>query len=279
MSVFIDLVLSAYDPNSPANEAAQSELILMKNTDSNTFVNLICESLQIANLDEKTIILLLILSREAFSSSNSNELDETNTFNVSPEISSTYESILISEMNSQNKDVRFHSSMSFGHFAYFFILRDSTFLTHIFDLFNSSEPSQDFIISFETSLLYILEQMSFGADQTKEISTFIFTRLNIDDSLINERILCLKILLQISPNFLSFYTEEEKNDIWQIMKQYSMIPELSYYSFTIWSNIADKNPELINSSLFNEIMEISIQIVSLTEDESNSANFNVNNLI
>lgn len=273
MSEFINLVLSAFNPISQEeNKAAQNELITLKNSDLNAFINLICESLQIPNLEEKAAKLLLILSREAFSV----EADEQTAEEISSEIISKYESILVSEMKDSNKEIRFHSSMSFGHFACYYILRDTAFLDHMFDLFNMNENSKNFILSFENSLLYVLEQNSLSNDQNKEVANFIFSRLNLEEPSTDEQILCLQLLFQITPIFLNFLDAEEKVNFLQNLKQFTTVSELNYYCFLIWSDIMNQDSEIFIDDLFNEIMEISIQVVSFFEDESNQQQNNKN---
>lgn len=266
MSDFINLVLCAFDPTSPTNQEAQKTIISMKNSNCNNFLETICKSIQIPSLDEKTIQLLLILSREAFS--RDIESATSDQQNISSETLSKYESILIMAMNDPRQKVRYHSSMCLGHFGFYCILRDPLFLVHFFQIFDMNNSTNEFTISYEKSLLYILKQTCFSTEQKKQISLFIITRLSIDSSLTEEKSICLQMLLLISPSFLTFFTQEENVNIFQLLKNFSMNIELTYYSFSIWSKIIKKNPSLISCELFHDLMEISILIVSNIESES-----------
>ncbi|OHT08442.1 hypothetical protein TRFO_23044 [Tritrichomonas foetus] len=290
MNEFIALVVSAFDPNSPQHDHAQSGLISLRNNQCSFFLKSICQNLINFSEDEKIICLLLILSRSAF---NIDDAQTSNNFSftLSKDILDCYESLLLQGMNNENTSIRYHSSISFGHYSVFQLIHDSNSLYYFLKFLPFLNNNSVIINSIEICINYILKQISISNEQKKHVFQIIFPRLksstsniesnissniesnissNIESNMslnaesnvesnFREKKICLQILRKIIKTADKFLTKNEFMEIISILIDFSTNPDLVYFCFSIFAHLANKNPNLLNDLFI--LIDISLNII------------------
>lgn len=259
MNGIIEILHTAYNPNSEQFQNARNELIEMRDTNPELLLMKINESFQsILSYPEQSILYLLIFSRECFSSNFRN-------YPFNPSVLFQYESIILTLMHDFREKVRYHSSISLGVYSVFRIQSEKDFLTHI--LQNLSDLTVDFYYSFETSLLHIIQEIDLSTRQNKQIFDFIFPRIASDGVTTNEKTKCLLILSYQSQDFIDFLNETEYPALITFLVNLTIQPEFSLFLYKIWSQITLCKANSLPIEIFNQLIEISFSILSsISED-------------